>query len=322
MTRRTAQPASCPAPPGHARRDDGAAGAVPAGGPPHPARPPRPRAPGSPRPLRLIRRGRPQAVAAPGRRPRPAAAAGGGAGRRARLLPGRGDGVGLGRGREHHDDRGRLAPQRGRHPGPGGRGRDGQPGPARPASPRHRQPGAGRRARRQPARWSRCSGATTTSPPRARGRRTAGPARIVAADPAETAAWRPGSGWTRATKLPLRRETFDTGSALISEDIFIDLSLGAARWPGARRERRPVARPKLTAGRQLDAPGSRAGRFPARCPAASACWPAHRTSAGPRPRTTPTGCSWCRCSCSAATLPAAAARLAEDQRVRPRRLLR
>ncbi|HLI35721.1 MAG TPA: hypothetical protein VKV80_00040 [Streptosporangiaceae bacterium] len=57
------------------------------------------------------------------------------------------------------------------------------------------------------------------------------PARLVEA-------WRPGGGlaarfWLdRATNLPLRREVFDTKSHLVSEDVFIDLRLGAPAMAG------------------------------------------------------------------------------------------
>ncbi len=50
----------------------------------------------------------------------------------------------------------------------------------------------------------------------------------------------------RATKLPLRREVFDSGSHLIGEDVFIDLKVGAAAAAAA-----PAAQAATAPGTQL-----------------------------------------------------------------------
>ena len=51
----------------------------------------------------------------------------------------------------------------------------------------------------------------------------------------------------QVTRLPLRREVFDSGAHLVSEDVFIDLKVGAsaanygpAGRPRPRRRRRPA----------------------------------------------------------------------------------
>ena len=53
----------------------------------------------------------------------------------------------------------------------------------------------------------------------------------------------------QATKLPLRREVFDSGAHLIGEDVFIDLKLGAAAAAGTPS----VSARDVTAGAQLTA---------------------------------------------------------------------
>ena len=68
----------------------------------------------------------------------------------------------------------------------------------------------------------------------------------------------------QATKLPLRREVFDSGSHLIGEDVFIDLKVGAAaaaaapaapgrhgaRHAAHRRGRVAVAGPRMAGSRR------------------------------------------------------------------------
>ena len=185
-------------PPGHDRRDDGAAAAVPA----------RDRLQPCGHPGRGLRGARPRPARPGGWTSRPGPPRDGGPGLQllqqaaqagARVSY---QGVemvsGVGRDRRHHGDRERLAPQRGRHAGPGGRGRGrgGQPGPAGKRVRRHRQPGPRGRARGHRRSWSRCWRPTTTWPTWARVRRTAGP-RGWSRRGARTARWRRGSGWTR-----------------------------------------------------------------------------------------------------------------------------
>ncbi len=70
-----------------------------------------------------------------------------------------------------------------------------------------------------------------------------------------------------ATKLPLRRETYDRRAQLVSEDVFMSLKLGspAARGGAAQHAPRPGA--SRWPRRSWPGCGPRAGRFPPTFPA-------------------------------------------------------
>jgi len=60
-----------------------------------------------------------------------------------------------------------------------------------------------------------------------RGQVAGRPAEELVAGGTGTAGWPRGSGWTTATKLPLRRETYGGGEQMVSEDVFVSLQLAS-----------------------------------------------------------------------------------------------
>ena len=73
-----------------------------------------------------------------------------------------------------------------------------------------------------------------------------------------------------ATKLPLRREMFDGSAQMVSEDVFVSLSLGSPAAAAAPRHRIGTRAVSCSPVRSWPGCGPRAGRFPPSCPASSA----------------------------------------------------
>ena len=172
---------------------------------------------------------------------------------------------------------------------PEGRGR------RRPARP-------GQRDQHDPATGHLAGGATPGSRWAARAGSLAGPGGGAVPPRSGTVAAR---FWLdSATKLPLRRETFDTRARLVTEDMFVSLQLGAPAGAGLPATRTMPSSTPL-AGAQLlrlraagwPLPGAAAGNLtlvagrPDR----------HPGRAGGRSRLSPTACRSFRCSCSAAS---------------------
>ncbi len=103
----------------------------------------------------------------------------------------------------------------------------------------------------------------------------------------------------KATTLPLRRETFDGHGHVVSDAMFMALTVGAGVGRGAAGRGPPAVgyRPACPVARQ------RAGRCPDRYRTTWRCSARGRAAPLPGPSwiwTTPTGSPWSRCSCSAA----------------------